>query len=396
MTQHMGVSPATTPSGDAAALGMLDFIGDLYLNTEDDVGWAGVFARLSHRLATVTSHYFVIDTAGAVVGVAYDGYDPSANAAYYQRFLVNDPRMLISKAYVGRVFSDVDVIDGAAFERSDVYNEALVPFGIRYTLFSTFPIADDVIGAQAFMRSRRTGAFDRNDVDALQLLLPHIQQATRLRHLLGHLRRSIGDLEAALSSSPSPLLILDGTGRIHAASRRGMAIIDGNDGLRVRQGRLEAERGDETASLRTALASVVRLVEPTRRSGAPSPEPRLVTIARREGPPLSLLLLPLHEGHSLAAKSPRAGRVLAIVHDPTATVALDPSVVVAATDLTMTEALLAVFIAQGGTLASFAAERGTSEHTARTQLKRILDKTGTTRQADLVRFLLTSSALHSR
>jgi len=62
--------------------------------------------------------------------------------------------------------------------------------------------------------------------------------------------------------------------------------------------------------------------------------------------------------------------------------------------LTPTEAELAAALAEGRTLAEFAEARGCSEQTGRTHLKRILEKTGTSRQADLVRVLLTGAAMH--
>ena len=63
--------------------------------------------------------------------------------------------------------------------------------------------------------------------------------------------------------------------------------------------------------------------------------------------------------------------------------------------LTAKEAELAVALAAGGTLSEFAAERGCSELTARTHLKRILSKTGFVRQSELVRALLTGAVMHT-
>lgn len=55
--------------------------------------------------------------------------------------------------------------------------------------------------------------------------------------------------------------------------------------------------------------------------------------------------------------------------------------------LTQAEALLAVALCRGTSLGEFAAERGISIHTARTQLRALLSKTRTERQADLVGLL---------
>jgi DNA-binding CsgD family transcriptional regulator len=59
----------------------------------------------------------------------------------------------------------------------------------------------------------------------------------------------------------------------------------------------------------------------------------------------------------------------------------------AAFGLTQTEALLAVALCRGDSLAGHAAARGISIHTVRTQLRSLLGKTRTERQADLVGLL---------
>lgn len=55
--------------------------------------------------------------------------------------------------------------------------------------------------------------------------------------------------------------------------------------------------------------------------------------------------------------------------------------------LTQAEAVLAVALCRGASLAGFSGERGISIHTARTQLRALLSKTRTERQADLVGLL---------
>ena len=56
-------------------------------------------------------------------------------------------------------------------------------------------------------------------------------------------------------------------------------------------------------------------------------------------------------------------------------------------DLTPAEARLSRHLVAGGSLAAFAAEAGISPATARTQLRNIFDKTGMSRQGDLVAYL---------
>ncbi|WP_434385964.1 LuxR C-terminal-related transcriptional regulator [Melittangium boletus] len=104
--------------------------------------------------------------------------------------------------------------------------------------------------------------------------------------------------------------------------------------------------------------------------------------------------MPLRTRNELRERGDRRARVLAVFHDPDTVLRLDPGLIARLHGLTPTEALLAASLAQGLSLAEFAATRGCTEQTARTHLKRVLDKMGVRRQSELVRVLLGSAALH--
>jgi len=61
--------------------------------------------------------------------------------------------------------------------------------------------------------------------------------------------------------------------------------------------------------------------------------------------------------------------------------------------LTLAERRLAEFICQAGTLSDFALARDVSTHTARSQLRAIFRKTGTSRQSELMLLLLKAGRL---
>lgn len=83
----------------------------------------------------------------------------------------------------------------------------------------------------------------------------------------------------------------------------------------------------------------------------------------------------------------RSGWTVLRVADSGARRAPSASFLRGAFGLTQAEAMLAVGLCRGASLAEFAAERGISIHTARTQLRALLGKTRTERQADLVGLL---------
>jgi DNA-binding CsgD family transcriptional regulator len=121
----------------------------------------------------------------------------------------------------------------------------------------------------------------------------------------------------------------------------------------------------------------------------------VIEVPRSDGTSVSVALLPLRRRNELGVRATDAARVLALVHHPTRVIRIDRLLIAEQHGLTATEAELAAQLAEGRTLTELANARGTSEQTARTHLKRILDKTETRRQADLVRLLLTGPAVHA-
>ncbi len=107
--------------------------------------------------------------------------------------------------------------------------------------------------------------------------------------------------------------------------------------------------------------------------------PMEVAVPRRSGAPPYLVRCTPVPG--------RSGWTVLRVADSAARRAPSESFLRGAFGLTQAEAGLAVGLCRGRSLAEFAAERGISIHTVRTQLRALLGKTRTERQADLVGLL---------
>jgi DNA-binding CsgD family transcriptional regulator len=193
---------------------------------------------------------------------------------------------------------------------------------------------------------------------------------------------------------PTALAVVTGSGKVLHANAAAKALLSRRDGISTERGVLTAPRPAEARALGAALGRAAALADagawrPANAELSPS-----VALARRGGPPLSLVLFPLRPSSALRHEAPWPARVLAVFHDPAVVVRLDPGLIGTLYGLTPAEAALASALAGGTTLAEFAEARGCSEETARTHLKRVLDKTQTRRQAELVRVLVTNAMAH--
>ncbi|MGH7044169.1 MAG: hypothetical protein ACREFY_18855, partial [Acetobacteraceae bacterium] len=224
------------------------------------------------------------------------------------------------------------------------------------------------------------GAPPYSDADRarLQRLLPHLRRAFRLDQRLRATRAETALDRSLLDALPHAVFATDVAGRIRRANCAAEALLAAGTALRRRHGCLTALTPGETAALQAALH---------RAAGAPlSPDPAASLVLHdREGARLAITVIPL---------GPRAGLTdlpvepLALVFarslDPQPA---DPAPLRCAFGFTGAEAELAAALAGGQRLAAIAAARGVRMPTVRAQLRAVFDKTGTRRQAELVRLL---------
>lgn len=366
---------------------------DLFDAVGDSDAITAALERIGRPLGAVAAHAFVIRKAdGAIVdNVTYAQSPPTAAFDDYERrWRATDPRFLTALRCPDVVHSDIAVVDPIHFERSGLYNENLRTAGIRYTLFGNFSISPELLLPLAFMRPKGAGGYQGDDVAYLTELMPSVARAFRLHELMRDLAQENRDLRSALDRMPSPVAIVREGGRIHSANAAARAILSRADGLCTQGGVLTAMHPDDARRLAARLMAALAQA----RAAADRPAPRSssnVVVRRERGAPLEVVFLPITEVSAFAP----SGHVMAVIYDPDRAVMLDEDLVARMYGLTATEAEVAVALATGRSLTNIAADRGCSEQTVRTHLKRIFGKTGLTRQTELVRVLLTGPAIHS-
>jgi DNA-binding CsgD family transcriptional regulator len=146
--------------------------------------------------------------------------------------------------------------------------------------------------------------------------------------------------------------------------------------------RLTASDPSVTQRLRKLIAASDRTTE------------HVMRLSRRDGhPDLHLLVGPAQDNQAMFQTSPT---VTVFVTDPAYTPPLSFSRLRSLHGLTAAEARVAAALAQGESIHKTAQHLGTAEATARHHLKQVFAKTGTHRQAELVRLILGDPLMHDR
>ncbi|MGO4725965.1 helix-turn-helix transcriptional regulator [Inquilinus sp. 2KB_23] len=277
------------------------------------------------------------------------------------------------------------------FVRSEFYNEVVRPNGDFY---GAVALVERTPAHSSYVAVRRVlGAedFADGDVAALQAMVPHLARALDLRKRLDSADLRAAYAGAALDHVDLGVILVDAAARPIRLNQRAEAIIAQADGLFSGPTGLMAALPDQTRRLHHAIATAAAAGDATagidaaaRAAGAGI----RLRLSRPSGAqPLILTVIPIRE----VAAERRLGpvpRVTVFVVDPDRTDGPAPAVLRQLFDLTAAEAAVAVEISRGDGLPAVAERLAIAGSTARTHLARIFEKTGTARQAELVRLLL--------
>ena len=225
-------------------------------------------------------------------------------------------------------------------------------------------------------RPRHREAFGASERETFAAIQPHLRQAIRMAARL----EVTHGLQAALHALGEQLgrgvALLDAGGYVMFANALLDRFCNDNDGLARERGVLTTARASAPAFSR--LVSDVL-------AGASGGS---IDVIRPSGrPSYSLLVSPVPRTPSaLGAATPR---VAIIVGDPALSHGPSELALQQRYGLTRAESRMVTCLMTGATVSGAAAQLGISLNTARTHLKHAMAKTGVSRQADLVRLLLT-------
>ncbi|HEX6979330.1 MAG TPA: helix-turn-helix transcriptional regulator [Alphaproteobacteria bacterium] len=220
----------------------------------------------------------------------------------------------------------------------------------------------------SIFRRPHDDAFSAATTQTLQTLAPHLRRALHLQaRLAQHARTAEGAL-AALDRLTVGVALLDDAGRVVHLNAAAERIVRQGDGLAVVEGCLKAP-GRCDRPLQAALAA---------------PKGAAFALQRPSGLRDYLIVVTPARGDALAMGRHRPAKIVFITDSETRPV-LREELLRQLWRLTAAEARVAASLLDGLSPKEIADRDAVSEATVRTQIRAILAKTGTTRQADFLR-----------
>ena len=375
-------APPDAPSSFADDLSTL--IGAIYDCALDPERWPAVLESCRFFVGGASAAIFAKDISGADFQIFYDdgGLDPHFKRLYFERYAAIDPTNAGHLfAELEQPISTVDILDVEEFRDSRISTEWAEPQGL--VDFVVAPIEKSGAWAAMFgvFRHQRDGMVDDAARARMALLAPHVRRAVLIGKVIENKRSEAAGLADALDGLSAAMFLVDATGRVVHANAAGAAMLHTGDAMTARSGRIGSVDREASAAIMAAIAASAE--------GDAAVGVRGISIAidARDGERYAAHILPLTSGARRSTGS-RYAAVAAIFVQRTALDTPSPPEVIARTfGLTPTELRVLVAIVQVGGVAETAEALGIGEATVKTHLHRLFGKTGTSRQADLVKLV---------
>lgn len=346
---------------------------ELYAATLSPDGWPGFLEQLMRPFRGRSASLRVTGLHKPTVYTSWTaGFHESVNAHYARELVEADVfREPLLHGPLGIIQRSHDIIADRAYERTDHYQHVFRPNGTFYAMGAHIARDSERAVHVGVHRARKRGPFDNRERQALEFFSPHLRQAFEIMGKLEELRRIREQSRAALNQLPCAIWLLDSELRCLWMNRSAEDCMrTGAFGLGYKGKRLQLACADHrlrvaARAIRAEGSTIERLV--IHDSGA------TLTLVNEEQP-----------FHTPTGET----GILAFLSDPAQLTTVNDGLLRARYRLTPAEIRLLDKLLQGRDVSEASAELGISPATARVQLKAVMRKTDTRRQAELIRVVL--------
>lgn len=351
-------------------------ISAVYASAVDPENWIVALADI-RRVLDATSCGLIISD-GDSRSVMSASLAPEAREIYSAHYCHVDHVLAdVERGHIGLVRSGSELVGEVA--RTEFHADFLRPYEMEAGLFVR--LTDGPIPTCFLVAAPRSSeTFDTVErIQFVSALVPHLQQALRTQSRLGEVAHGASNLARALDIVRHGIVLVTTDSRVMHLNVAAQRILSGRDGLRIRSGRIEATCAPADTELHRGLSGALS----DRLSGPVAGD--AFTCARPSGRrPYVIHVLPFRQ----TAGEFTEVAALVVIMDPEQNPEPPPMLLRRLYGFTNAEAEVALRVMRGDGLKPIAEDLSLSMATIKTHLHHIFDKTGTHRQAELIRLLL--------
>ena len=355
----------------------------------DPASWPAAWASLEEACGNVGNSLIVAGGSGSQPTVHFAQFfhhgerRTDLEREYFQVYLPHDARIpRLRRLPYGQLTPVRDLYSEEERKASAAYNEWVCRLGHQNGLNVRLEGPDGTRIVWSLGSPTASGGWGSAEVELIKALLPHIRQFVRVRQALAGADALGASVVELLDHTGIGLILLDRRGRVVEANGPAGSILRRSDGLSDKGWRLAAWLPADNARLQ-------RLVARSLPSNGTQPQAAgSMTITRPSGlPKLALHINPVRGRGVDMGLAPIAVLVLAV--DPLSRPRFDAALVGSVLGLSAAESQVAVMLAQGRTAGEIAKATGRKTNTVMVLRRRAYRKLGISRQAELVRQVLS-------
>jgi DNA-binding CsgD family transcriptional regulator len=363
---------------------LLDLAGNIYDTVLDRSLWPAVLKKAAQFIVGAAASIFWNDAGGAQGGVYLEdgGIPPYYRDLYFSKYVNLNPTVA-PRFFVPEQepVATADLVPYDEFLHTRFYREWAQPQGLVDFLSVTLEKSATKAAMFGVFRHERHGVVDDATRQRMRLLAPHIRRAVLISQIIDLKQGEADLLSQAADSVRTAMIFVDAEGRIVYANAIGHALLAENNVVRTVEGRLTAPARDTDARLRDIIAAAAL------GDGALGTRGIALPLSDEAGSRYVAHVLPLTSGSRRQAGNTHAAVAAFFIHKAALEIPSPPVVIAETFKLTMTELRVLLAIVEVGGAPEVADMLGIAPSTVRTHLRRVYEKTGTDRQADLTKLV---------
>jgi DNA-binding CsgD family transcriptional regulator len=370
-------------SRDKELKALVDVIYDAALDSEL---WTSVLIRFADVMSVPKVAMLSLDRRANRFAQIAPRFDPDLLASYREYWAFHDPVLALATLRpVGEIYTVDSLMPREEFASTPVFNEFWRPaqYGLE-TTGANLLVEDQLSALICFSNAPGKDSVTAEQMHIFETVLPHLTRAVRISRRLWDQEFKHVVATEGLETLQQGVLLADVSARVACANATARAMLDDDGGIFLENGRLAAAGG--SGVLQKAIASCART---TLSFGGPGGEFEIPRELPRS--PIHVMVTPLCSKAQLA-EVPWSGHgvpvAIVTVRDPDMDRQRQKINLRCRFGLSEAESGVAIEILKGDGRLAAARRLGISDTTVKTHLSNIFEKTGTHRQAELVRLLL--------
>jgi len=310
------------------------------------------------------------------------GIDPHCIRRYVDTCIKFDP------SPTGKFFADLeqplataDLIPYDEFLQTRFYREYAQPRGLVDAITAVLDKTATSVAMLGVFRHKHDGVVDDAARRRMRLILPHVRRAVGIGKAVDLTSAESATFADTFDGIAAGMFLVDACGRIMHANTVGQAILAARDFLSAGGGRLVAGDSTTDRQLRDAFSVAGS------RCGNGGIAGTALPLIARDGARHVAHVLPLTSGRRRRAGRGYAAVAALFVHKAALDAPSPLEVIAKSYRLTPTELRVLLAVVEVGGAPEVAAALGIADSTVKTHLRRLYEKTGARRHADLVKLV---------